>query len=154
MIGNAEELVRWLWNQDRNKVFEIKEHKERRSLTANAYAWSLIGKIADALRTSKDETYLTMLKRYGQSELVSVVSSVNVQGYFKYYEAVATAMLQGKEFTHYRVYKGSSEYDSREMAVLIDGIISEAKELDIETLPPAEIQRLKEMWNEQVNHVK
>lgn len=146
MIGKAEELVRWLWNQDREKVFEIKEHKEKRSLTANAYAWSLIGKIADALRTSKDETYRTMLKRYGQSEMVSVVSSVNVHGYFKYYEPIATTMLQGKEFTHYRIFKGSSEYDTKEMAVLIDGIVSEAKELEIETLPPAEIQRLKEIW--------
>lgn len=146
MIGKAEELVQWLWNQDREKIFEIKEHKEKRSLTANAYAWSLIGKIADALRTSKDETYLTMLKRYGQSEMVSVLSSIDVTGYFKYYEAVATTMLQGKEFTHYKIFKGSSEYDSREMAVLIDGIVSEAKELDIETLPPAEVERLKTMW--------
>lgn len=146
MIGKAEELVRWLWNQDREKVFEIKEHKEKRSLTANAYAWSLIGKIADVMRASKDETYLTMLKRYGQSEMVSVLSSIDVTGYFKYYEAVATTMLQGKEFTHYKIFKGSSEYDSREMAVLIDGIVSEAKELDIETLPPAEVERLKKMW--------
>ena len=147
MTGNAEELVRWLWNQDRDKLFEIKEHKEKRSLNANAYAWSLIGKIADALRTSKEETYLTMLKRYGQSEMVSVLSSIDVTGYFKYYEPIATTTLQGKEFTHYKIFKGSSEYDTREMAVLIDGIISEAKELDIETLPPAEIERLKEMWD-------
>lgn len=87
-----------------------------------------------------------MLKKYGQSEMVSVISSIDVTGYFKYFEAVATTMLQGKEFTHYRIFKGSSEYDTREMAVLIDGIISEAKDLDIETLSPAEIQRLKEMW--------
>lgn len=147
MIGKPEELVRWLFSQDREKVFEIKEHKEKRSLNANAYAWSLIGKIADALRTSKEETYLTMLKRYGQSEMVSVVSSIDVSGYFKYYEPIATTSLQGKEFTHYRVYKGSSEYDSREMAILIDGIVSEAKEMDIETLPPNEIERIKEMWN-------
>lgn len=146
MIGKAEELVRWLWNQDRDKLFEIKEHKEKRSLTANAYAWSLIGKIADALRTSKEETYLTMLKRYGQSEMVSVLSSIDVSGYFKYYEPIAETTLQGKEFTHYKIFKGSSEYDSREMAVLIDGIVSEAKELDIETLPPAEVERLKNMW--------
>lgn len=146
MIGKAEELVKWLWNQDRDKLFEIKEHKEKRSLTANAYAWTLIGKIADALRTSKEETYLTMLKRYGQSEMVSVLSSIDVNGYFKYYEPIAETTLQGKEFTHYKIFKGSSEYDSREMAVLIDGIVSEAKELDIETLPPAEVERLKEMW--------
>lgn len=146
MIGKAEELVKWLWNQDREKLFEIKEHREKRSLTANAYAWALIGKIADLLRTSKDEVYLEMLKRYGQSELVSVLSSIDVQGYFKYFEPIGTATLQGKDFTHYRIYKGSSEYDSREMAILIDGIVSEAKELGIETLSETEVNRLKEMW--------
>ena len=139
-------MVGWLFEQDRDKIFEIKEHKEKRSLTANAYAWSLIGKIADAMRTSKDEVYLTMLKRYGQSDMVSVLSSIDVSGYFKYYEPISTATLQGKEFTHYRIYKGSSEYDTREMAVLIDGIISEAKDLEIETLPETEVKRLKEMW--------
>ena len=146
MIGSPEDIVQWLWQQDRDKIFEIKEHREKRSLTANAYAWVLIGKIADAMRASKDEIYLKMLKRYGQSEMVSVVSSIDVRGYFKYFEPVGTATLQGKEFTHYRVFKGSSEYDSKEMAVLIDGIISEAKELHIEILPPHEIERLKERW--------
>ncbi len=146
MIGRAEDLVKWLFGQDREKLFEIKEHKEKRSLNANAYAWALIGKIADALRASKDEVYLTMLKRYGQSEIVSVISSVDVTGYFKYYEPIAKAHLQGREFVHYRVYKGSSEYDTREMAILIDGIVSEAREMDIETLPPEQIQRLTEAW--------
>ena len=146
MTGNAEQIIQWLFAQDRSKEFDIKEHKEKRSLNANAYAWCLIGKIADVLRTSKDEVYISILKRYGQSEMVSVISSIDVTGYFKYFEPVATTMLQGKEFTHYKIYKGSSEYDTREMAILIDGIVSEAKELDIETLTPAEIHRLKEMW--------
>jgi hypothetical protein len=146
MIGNAEEIERWLSNQDKDKVFEIKEHKERRSLTANAYAWSLIGKIADVVRSSKDEVYLDMLRKYGQSEMVSVLSELDVDGFFKYYEPIAEVTLQGKRFTHYKIYKGSSEFNSREMAVLIDGIVSEAKELEIETLPPYEVERLKEMW--------
>jgi hypothetical protein len=51
-----------------------------------------------------------------------------------------------KEFTHYKVFKGSSDMDTREMSVLIEGIISEATALDIEVLPPHEIQRMKEMW--------
>ena len=146
MIGTPQQIIPWLFDQDREKVFEIKEHKEKRSLNANAYAWSLITKIADALRTSKEECYLEMLKRYGQSEIVSVLSEINVEGYFKYYEPIATATLQGKEFTHYKIYKGSSEYDTREMSILIDGIVSEAKELGIETIPPNEIERLKTMW--------
>lgn len=146
MIGTAQDIIKWLFDQDRDKVFEVKEHKEKRSLNANAYAWSLITKIADALRTSKEECYLEMLKRYGQSEIVSVLSQIDVSGYFKYYEPLATATLQGKEFTHYKIYKGSSEYDTREMSILIDGIVSEAKELGIETIPPKEIERLKNMW--------
>lgn len=146
MIGKPDELIRWLLEQDREKLYEVKQHREKRSLNANAYAWLLIGKIADVVRASKEEIYLQMLKRYGQSELVSVVSDVDVDGYFKYFEAVAETTLNGHTFTHYRVYKGSSEYDSREMSVLIDGIVSEAKDLEIETLPPHEIQRMKEMW--------
>ena len=147
MIGHADDLVKWLFNQDRTKVFEIKEHKEKRSLNANAYAWSLIGKIAEIIRTSKEETYLLMLRRYGQSEIVSVLSSIDVNGYFKYFEDIGQTQVKGKDVTHYRIYKGSSEYDTKEMAVLIDGIVSEAKELGIETLPPAEVERLKEAWS-------
>ena len=114
MEGTAEEIVKWLFSQDREKIFEIKEKKRRRSLNANAYAWLLIGKLADVLRISKDECYILMLKRYGQSEMVSVVSEIDVRGYFKYYEEVGTTFLQGKNFTHYRVFKGSSEYDTKD----------------------------------------
>lgn len=146
MIGNAENIIKWLFGQDRNKIWEIKEHKERRSLNANAYCWALIGKIADITRASKDEVYLECLKKYGQSEIVSVLSEISVRGYFKYYEEIGRGHVEGREFTHYKIYKGSSEYDSREMAVLIDGIISEAKEMEIETLPPHEIERMKVKW--------
>lgn len=149
MIGKPDEVIKWLLNQDRDKFFEVKQHREKRSLNANAYAWVLIGKIADVVRANKDEIYVQMLKRYGQSSVVSVLSEVNVSGYFKYYEEFGKSSLKGKAFTHYKVFKGSSEYDSREMAVLIDGIVSEAQELEIETLPPYEIARLKEMWEVQ-----
>lgn len=146
MIGKPKECVEYLFNQDREKLFEVKEHKEKRSLNANAYAWSLIGKIADVLRTSKDELYIQMLEDYGQSILVPLPVGSNPSGFFKYYQFVQTSQINGKDADWYKVIKGSSDYDSREMAVLIDGIISEAQELEIETLPPSEIERLKEMW--------
>lgn len=146
MIGKPEEIARWLWSQDRETLFEIKPYREKRSRNANSYAWALMGQIADALRTDKDSVYLTMLKRYGQSEMVSVRSDIDVRGFFKYYEFAGASRLNGKEFTHYRVFKGSSEYDTREMAVLIDGIVSEAQEMEIETLTPQELQFLKDEW--------
>ena len=148
MIGNPQEIIQWLFDQDKNKKFEVKEYHKKRSLNANAYAWALIGKIADVLRNSKDEIYLEMLKKYGQSEIVSVLSDINVTGYFKYFEEIATVRLQGKNFTHYKVFKGTSEYNTAEMAIFIDGVISEADELGIDTLPPDEVKKIKSLWGE------
>lgn len=148
MVGKAEEILKWLFNQDKEKIFEIKEKKEKRSLNANAYAWKLITEIADVLRKSKEEVYLQMLKDYGQFEVVSILSSVDPTGYFKYYEAIGTGIVNNKEFTHYKIFKGSSEFDTREMSILIDGIVQEAKQLGIQTLEDLEIERLVESYNE------
>lgn len=132
-------------------MIEVKPFRQKRSLNANKYAWQLIGEIADKLRTSKDEVYLMMLKRYGQSELISVLAHIRIGGYVKYYEEAGESTLNGKRFKHYRVYKGSSEFDAREMAILIDGIVSEAKELGIQTETPEEIEKMKSLWKEDKN---
>ena len=139
MIGKPEKIIQWLFQQDREKDFEIKEKRHKRSKSQNAYAWELIGKIADILRKPKEEVYLQILKDYGQSEIVSMLSSINPKGYFKYYESIGTGIVNNKEFTHYKIFKGSSEYDTREMTIFIDGIIQECKQLNIETLTPEQI---------------
>lgn len=126
--------------------FKIDKFREKRSLNANAYAWVLIGKIADLIRSSKEEIYFKMLKEYGQSDLVSVLAHIPVEHYFKYYEEAGESTLNGKLFKHYRVYKGSSEFDTREMSIFIDGIVSEAKFLGIETKTPDEIAKMKDLW--------
>ena len=147
MTGNAQEIINWLFNQEKDKTFEIKEYKEKRSLNANAYAWKLITEIGNVLRKSKEEVYLQMLKDYGQQEMVSVLSSINPEGFFKYYEKAGTSVLNNKEFTHYKLFKGTSEYDTKEMSIFIDGVVQEAKQLDIETKTPNELEELKRMWD-------
>ena len=127
---------------DKRYDVTIKEHREHRSLDSNAYAWSLITQIADEMRADKQQIYEYMLVKYGQSETVSVLSSINISGYFKYYTAVGTATLNGKEFTHYRIYKGSSEFDTREMSIFIDGVVADAQELGIDTRTPDEIAEM------------
>lgn len=127
-------------------TIEAKPFRQKRSLNANAYAWKLITDIAEVIRAPKETVYLQMLKRYGQSELISVLSHIPIGGYIKYYEQAGESTLNGKAFTHYRVYKGSSEFDTREMAVLIDGIVADAKELGIPTETPEEIERIKSLW--------
>ena len=151
MIGTPETLSRYLWQLDKDKKYEIIEHKEKRSLNANNYAWKLITEISNKMLMDKEAVYLDMLKHYGQSELVSILSTIDVKGYFKYYEVAGTSVLNNKEFTHYKIFKGSSEYNTKEMSILIDGIVQEAKQLDIETLTPNEIERMKAMWDASTN---
>lgn len=126
--------------------YELERKKKKRSTDANAFCWKLCTEIANVLRADKDSIYVDMLKKYGQSDVVSVLSSVDVKGYFKYYDEFGKGTVNGKEFTHYRVYKGSSEYDTREMSILIDGIIDEAKALDIEVISEREKSLLLEEW--------
>lgn len=127
----------------------IKQHRTKRSLDANAYSWTLITKIADVMRASKEEVYLTMLKRYGQSSVISVIEEAAdiFKRSVKYWEDFGEADLNGKHFIHIKVFMGSSEFDTKQMAILIDGIVSECKELNIETMTPSEIERLKGEWN-------
>ena len=142
MTGKPIQIIQWLYNQEKEKLYDIKEHKDKRSLSQNAYAWKLITEIGNVIRKSKEEVYMMMLKDYGQSEIVSILSSVNPLGYFKYYEKIGTGVINDKEFTHYKIFKGSSEFDSKEMSIFIDGIIQECKQLDIETLTPEMIAKL------------
>ena len=142
MIGTPEQLSQYLWQLDKEKRYEIKEYREKRSLNANSYAWKLITELGNVLRKSKEEVYLQMLKDYGQSEVVSMLSSINPNGYFKYYEKFGTGIVNDKEFTHYKIFKGSSEFDSREMSIFIDGIVQDCKEVGIQTLDEIELERL------------
>ena len=143
--NDFEALVDEMRDKDKLSI-EVKPFRQHRSLNANAYAWLIIGKIADVLRAGKDEIYFRLLKRYGQSELISVLSHIPIEHYVKYYEEAGESELNGKMFTHYRVFKGSSEFDSREMSIFIDGVVSEAKELGIQTETPNEIAKMKSLW--------
>lgn len=143
MEGKIDEIIQWLFKQDKDKIYEIKEKKEKRSLSQNAYAWKLITEIGNVLRKSKEEIYLNMLKDYGQSQIISILSTVDPNGYLKYYEEIGTGVVNNKEFTHYKIFKGSSEFDTKEMSIFIDGIIQECNNLGIATLSKEEIASLR-----------
>lgn len=143
MIGNVEQIIHWLFNQDKEKLFEIKEKKKNRTLTQNSYAWELITQLANALKLSKEDLYLKMLKDYGQSSLISVKSDIVISGFVKYYKEVGRSKLNDTEFTHYRIYKGSSQFDTYEMGIFIDGIIHECESVGIPTLTKEQVNNLK-----------
>jgi len=127
---------------------EIKQHRAKRSLDSNAYLWILLQKIASALNTSKDDVYLHMLERYGV--FTHIVVKLHAVDKFKEnwrtVKDLGEIKIGGGKGRQLQCYFGSSSYDSKEFSVLIDGVVSECKEMGIETLPEEELQSMKESW--------
>ena len=138
-------------NQDRLYDIEIKEHREKRSLTANGYYWALLNKLADVCQISDDEAHLLMLQRYGtvltdeQGQAVIISTQAEIEGLPSgiYYKYIGDGWVGEKHFRHYKLIKGTRYYDSKEMSRLINGLVSECKEVGIETLTPEELARLR-----------
>lgn len=88
---------------------------------------------------SKEEVYIGLLEDYSKCLMIPVEKGKKLNGFFKYYKYIATTNINGKEADYYKVFKGSSEFDTEEMSVFLDGIIQECKQLGIETLTPEQI---------------
>ena len=53
-----------------------------------------------------------------------------------------------KDCVNVNLYYGSSAYDSKQMSLLIDNVVQDAKALGIETKTPQELSLLKEDWGQ------
>lgn len=131
------------------------KHREKRSLDANAMLWACLGEIAGALRADKWDIYLQMLKRYGKFTYI-VVRDFAVDGVKKQWresEVVGDVMMhdaKGNEVVAKQMlcYYGTSTYDSKEFSILLDGVISEMKEIGLEPPPSADMKRAIEKLEE------
>lgn len=153
--GTVDELIPKMLKLDRTHVYRIEEEKEekkkeKRTLTANRYYWVLLGKLAKVLRTSNEELHEQLIKRYSHTiDYFSTLAEVDIRKYgIKYFDISRTYKNNGKIFNSYIVYKPSSEMEKEEFSYLLDGLISECKEVDIEVLTPDELLDLKNRWGE------
>lgn len=143
MTGKVEEIIKWLFAQDREKLFDITEHKEKRSRDANALLWACLGEIAGAIRSDKWSVYLQMLKRYGKYTYICVKPYVveAVKKQWRECEEIGTIDIDGQEAVQMLCYFGSSTYNSKEFSILLDGVISEMKEMGLDTPADRELKR-------------
>jgi hypothetical protein len=134
-----------------------KKHTEKRSLTANSYFHVLVGKIADKLCISKTRAKNILICRYGQQDFLDdstpVIIKTNIevdkmleQEYLHCKPCKVERQEDGSEVIFYKVYRGSHTLNSKEMSILINGTVQEAKELGIEVLPPRDLERLVKAW--------
>ena len=142
--------------EDHDVRVEIKKWRKKRSLDANAYAWVLIDKIAQATGVPKTEVYRQAIREIGGvSDIVAVPDNAVDkfrEGWSKQGIGWQTEVFDSKPgYRRIVVYYGSSTYDTKQMAALIDNLVQDAQALGIETLPPAEIARLNSQWEEKRN---
>ncbi len=145
------QIISWLYSQDKDKKFDIKEHKNKRSLNANSYCWLLLGKIADVIGNTKEEVYRDYIKNKGIYKIITM-SSEAVSTFKKVWQdrglgwVCETSETKIAGLTDVIAYYGTSSYNTKQMANFIDYVVQECENLGIETKSQEEINSLLESW--------
>ena len=151
-LGKAMNIVR-----NRKKMLydlEVKEHRKKRSLDSNAYAWTLINKLADVMRIPPVEVYRQAIQDIsGNSEIVPIKEEA-VEQFKQAWSHNGIGWIcrdMGKSkilgYRNLMVYYGSSVYNTAQMSNLIDHLVQDCKALEIETLSPEKLSLLMEEWD-------
>jgi len=140
--GNIEEVNKY---KGRRLSVEIKELEHAKTPSQNRFFWEIVSKMADVLNTSKEEVYQHLLSHYGTPVAELKAEKVNdVLGTDLHY----VIQKSGRKYNYYLVIKGISLMSSKEMTAFIRHTLDEAAELNIDTVPPYEWERLQGIWNQ------
>lgn len=128
-----------------------KRHRNRRSKNANALLWECLGRMAEALQTDKWSVYLQMLKRYGEYTYICVKPKAveMLKRQWRECEEIGVISVNGVPAVQLLCYYGSSTYDTKQFSVLLDGVISEMREMGIESPTDEQMKLALEAWDEQ-----
>lgn len=146
-VSGGEELEE-LFDAWAGKDVEIKPKRPRRSIDANGYMWVLIDKLAAKLGRTKVEVYREAIRGIGGVSETVCVRDVAVDKLIEgwrhnglgWFADKVPSKLPG--CTNVILYYGSSEYDSKQMASLIDHIVQDCRSVGIETMTPEQIAAL------------
>lgn len=132
------------------EILDIKavKHRKKRSLDANALLWHCLGEMAAELGVDKWGVYLAMLKRYGKYTYICVKPHVvdAVRQQWRETEVVGEVDINGQKAVQMLCYFGSSTYDTKEFSVLLDGVVSEMKEMGLEPPLPQDLKEAIETY--------
>lgn len=140
-LGSAEKIS-----------IKMGKHREKRSLDANAYAWVLIGKIAEKTNVPNTEVYRNAIREIGGNYDIVCVQDKAVdslcEGWSRNGLGWQTDTMPSKieGCTNVLLYYGSSVYTREQMRRLIENIKQDCDALGIETRSPEEIESLLSAW--------
>ena len=140
---------------DNEYELTIDKPKKEKSNEANAYYWTLIGKLSAKINIPPQEIYRTHIKDVGGNYEVVPIRDDAVETWQKNWrkkglgwvcESLGESKLRG--YTNMICFYGSSTYDSRQMSRLINLCVDDCKEQGINTMTPGELASLMENYKE------
>ena len=149
-LGRAIAIVRK--HKDRLYDLEIKEHRKKRSLDANAYCWVLLDKLAEKLNIQKVELYRASIREIGGNSEIVCVKDIAVEKFRNGWEhnglgwCTDTMPSKIEGCTNVILYYGSSTYDTAQMSRLIDNICQDCVANGIQVETPDKIAEMKSLW--------
>lgn len=143
---------------EEGKQYDVKitRHRERRSLDSNAYAWVLMGQLADKLDLSADEVYREYIPHVPGIYSIVPVREDRLEHWDRIWCSGHLGRMtkdmgpcRGENMDGYHnvvSYYGSSDFDGKQMSRLIELIVRDCKDHGIETMTPMELARMNEEW--------
>lgn len=151
---NQQDAVRFCGEMEQGKTYEaeLKKQTKKRSLDANAYAWVLIGKIAEKTNVPRVEVYRSAIKEIGgnydvvcaQDKAVEALRESWSKNGIGWITDTFPSKIEG--CTNVVVYYGSSCYDTQQMNRLLNLLLQDCQQLGIEVKPQEEIDSLLSSW--------
>lgn len=162
MTGTAKELIDRLleaFRADPTRLWDLTEHKAKRTLSQNAYYWALLGQTARKLRMPTTELHNRMLRDVsdliaetfgGKKAFLLLPDTDETEEKALRSETIhikptaqTKVLADGITYRTYVLLKGSHDMTTDEFSALVDRLIIEAKEQGIETLPPHELEAMR-----------
>lgn len=148
---SALDMVDTLREYDKLSL-KVCKYKQKRSLDANAYCWTMISKIAEKTNQRVTDIYRAAIKEVGgNSDAVCVQDHAVEQlcaGWQRNGIGWITDTMPSKieGCTNVILYYGSSTYDTAQMHRLIEIILQDCTALGIEVKSAEEIDSLLNSW--------
>lgn len=148
-------IIEQLKNENKLNI-ELKKWYKKRSLDANSYCWVLCDMIAkeitkDGTIITKEDIYKDAINNIGVFEPF-IARESTFENFKRIWEKQGLGFLVrevARKDSRVKVYcyYGSSTYNSKEMSLLIELLVQEAKTLNLETKSQKEINSLLEAWH-------
>lgn len=153
-ISSPGAVTPWLeqMRSGRRYTAKLDGKRNRRSLDANGYYWALCGELARKMDLEPEEVYRRHIRGLGnyavygmKAESVSMFARLWVSGHLGRMIETRESRLPG--IVNVLAWYGSSDFDTGQMARLIDHAVQDCRALGIETRPKEEIDSLLGEWD-------